>query len=355
MLRTIKKKIRKYPIIYKLALKLWAVWHGAGGVVRGKRGSSDHLKSTWSYLLGSSHIVGRPMNITIEPSTFCNVRCSVCETGSGDLGRNSQNMSYAQFRIIIDKVAPHTNTLMFYFMGESFLNKDSYAMIEYAKDRGIPFVTTCTNGDAVSPAKLVSSGLDEISFQVAGTTQKTHGAYREQSDLDRVLNNLRETVRLKRNMRSCMLVKCGFILMKHNEHEVADFKDLMKEIGVDEAIIIDPCVRTVEQAREMLPTDKAHWFYDSEALERGQLRPKISPDNECPWLYYSMTIQVSGDVVPCCRDTRGKFVMGNMLKQDLQEIWNGEKFTEFRKKIHSKQSSLSLCRLCSGYPVSRIV
>ena len=39
-------------------------------------------------------------------------------------------------------------------------------MIRYAKDCGIPFVNSCTNGDAVNPEKLIESGIDEISFQI---------------------------------------------------------------------------------------------------------------------------------------------------------------------------------------------
>ena len=100
------------------------------------------------------------MNITIEQTNVCNLDCPVCETGAGILGRTKGHMSLEQFRTIIDKVGAHTNTLMFYFMGEPFLNKHAYDMIRYAKQAGIPFIETCTNGDFVDPVKIVASGLD---------------------------------------------------------------------------------------------------------------------------------------------------------------------------------------------------
>ena len=44
--------------------------------------------------------------------------------------------------------------------------------------------------------------------------------------------------------------------MKHNEHEVAEFQRFVKEIGADEANVIDACVRTMEQGKQFLTADK---------------------------------------------------------------------------------------------------
>lgn len=350
----IKRMIKKSPVLYRMALNAYALILSLKGLFSGRRGAWDYLLSTLSMMRRSSNIAGRPMNITIEPTNICNLHCPVCETGAGILQRPKRNMTLEEFKVIIDKVSQHANTLMFYFMGEPFMNKESYDMIRYAKGKGIPFVTTCTNGDFVNPEKLVKSGIDEVSFQIGGMTQETHQTYRIGSRLERVFKNLKETVRLRNEMLSNMRILCGFILMKHNEHEVEEFRRTMSQTGVDEAVVIDPCVRTVEQAREMLPTDKGHWYYDPEALDKGILSPRILPDNECSWIYYSMTIQANGDVVPCCRDAKGDFVMGNLLTQSLDEIWNGEQFRAFRERLHKNQRQIGICKLCSGYGVSQI-
>lgn len=327
---------------------------GLLGLLRGRRGSIDHIKSTISLSNRSAIISGLPVNITIEPTNMCNLKCSVCETGAGLLGREKGCMTLERFKVIIDKIALHVNTLMFYFMGEPFLNRHAYDMIRYAKKKGIPFVDTCTNGDIVNPAELVSCGIDRICFQIGGITQETHQVYRINSNLERVLDNIKETLRLRREHGSDMQVESGFILMKHNEHEVSLYKKYMFDLGVDRALIVDPCVRSVEQGHEMLPNDKRHWIYDPSAFIKGVLRPKNSPNNICPWVYYSMVILVSGDIVPCCRDATGKFVMGNILQQNLEDIWNGEKYLNFRECINKNQKSLEICRLCSSYPASVI-
>lgn len=353
MIGEIKRILRKYPRLYRSAKAAYPIATFLGAAASGRRGAGNHLLSTVSLVRKSPSVQGRPVNITIEPTNLCNLECPVCETGNGTLGRKGEHMSLEDFRTIIDKVAAHTNTLMFYFMGEPFLNKSAYAMIRYAKDAGIPFVTTCTNGDAVDPQKLVASGLDEVSFQIGGMTQAAHETYRINSNLERVLRNLRETIRIKRERGSPLRVALGFILMRHNEHELEEFHRFAREVGA-EPNVIDACVRDMEQGRKYLTQDTTHWYYDVESFRRGLLRPKILPNNECPWIYYSMAIYVNGDVVPCCRDTRGEHIMGNLLRQGLDEIWNGEAFQAYRNRLHTNQASIGICRLCSGYGVSKL-
>jgi radical SAM protein with 4Fe4S-binding SPASM domain len=324
------------------------------GIVSGQRGAVEHLLSTWSFFVKADYVFGKPVNVTIEPTNICNIRCPVCETGSGLLRREKKMMTLDEFKIIADKIAPFTNTLMFYFMGEPFLNGDSYEMIKHARKKGISFITTCTNGSIIDPVKLVESGIDEVSFQISGLTKDIHEIYRSGSDFDSVIDNLKKTIKARNERRSKMRIACGFILMKQNEHQARDFKKYMRQIGVDKAMIIDPCVRTVEQGRRFLPSNENHWIYDPISFKRGELRPIISSKNGCSWIYYSVVIHVNGDVVPCCRDVNGDFVMGNVLKQEFNEIWNGSDFISFRKRMRFKKNKVDICNLCSGYGIAQL-
>ena len=63
---------------------------------------------------------------------------------------------------------------------------------------------------------------------------------------------------------------------------------------------------------------------------------------------------MNGDVVPCCRDPKGEMVMGNLLTQDLDDIWNGKRYVVFREQLHKDQSQIKICQLCSSYPVSQV-
>lgn len=313
-------------------------------------------KGWWRLILNQMAAMARwayvpclPVHVTIEPTNACDMGCPVCETGAGTIERRTGRATLEDFQKIVDQIAPHTNTLFFYFMGEPFLYKDAYAMIRYAKDKGI-YVDTCTNGHFVDAPKLIWSGLDEISFQIGGITQKTHEVYRVGGNLERTLGNL-QAVLVERERQGVKhpRVKVGFIVMKHNEHEVEGFRKLTEKLGVDEATVIDPCVRDMDQAKQFLPRDERYWFYDKEAFARGVLRPKLIPNNECLWIWHSALITWNGDVVPCCRDAHGHHVMGNVLREPLKAIWNGEKYRAFRRKILTQQRGIDICSLCSSY------
>ena len=320
---------------------------------RRPRGYRDYMQSMISDQIHSPRAWGNPVSITIEPVNVCNLRCPVCETGAGILGRRPEMMSYENYVKIMDKVGPAANTMIFYFMGEPFLNKDAYRMIRYARNTDI-YVDTCTNGEPIDPEALYESGINHISFQIGGITQETHEIYRVRGNLGKTLGVLERylnIIRKKGRKPSEHQVELGFILMKHNEHEIGDFYRKAKELGVDQATVISPCVRTVEQGECFLPTSDEFWLYDREVFEKNhQLVPKyFFTPNSCPWIYYTMTIQVNGDVVACCRDPRGTMIMGNLIEQPLEEVWNGKPFQELRRMIARDQSRVNLCQLCGGY------
>jgi radical SAM protein with 4Fe4S-binding SPASM domain len=315
------------------------------------RGYKNYLLNTLSERLHQGRSLGKPVSITLEPTNICNLQCPICETGAGLLERKPQMMSYENFVKIMKKVGPGANHLMFYYMGEPFLNKDAYRMIRYARDMGL-YVTTCTNGDYISPESLYDSGINHISFQIGGLTQETHQVYRQKSDLSRVLENLRSylsIIREKGKKPNEHEVELGFIVMKQNENEIEGAVSLGKDLKV-KTTLISPCVRTPEQGREFLPSDESYWLYDRPGLEKsGQLIIKrVLPWGACPWVYYSITIQVDGNVVPCCRDPQGRYVMGNLFSDSLERVWNSKEFKRFRYQFSRRQDHLPLCALCPG-------
>ena len=298
--------------------------------------------------------MGLPVHLTVEPTNICNLRCPVCETGAGILRRPKGHMSLDTFKRTLDSVGEQVNTLLFYYMGEPFLNRDAYDMIKYATGKGI-YVSACTNGEILDTSGLARSGLSELSFQIGGLTQETHEQYRVGGHMDKVMDNLAKAVELKAKGLIKTKIQVGFIVMKHNEHEIARVeKELEEGMGADEVIIIAPCVRTMEQGEKFMPTADKYWFYNREAFSRGVLVPRKIPHNRCWWIYSSTVVCWDGNVVPCCRDAQGEHVMGNILNQPFADIWNGEKYRDFRRQIATKQSEVDLCRLCSGYGISRL-
>ena len=243
-----------------------------------RKGWRDLILSSGSAILKTDRAWGRPVYLTIEPTNICDQQCPVCETGAGILRRKKGYMSLENFKLIIDKLGKHTNTLLLYFMGEPFLNKDAYEMIKYASERKI-FVTVCTNGNFVDPKAVIESGTGEIDFQIGGMTQKTHEIYRVKGNLKKALDNLAATVaEKKKHPQSQTKITLGFIVMKHNESEIPAFLKYAKDIGVDRADVVAPCVRTDETGqRAYTPRMINTGFTTAPLLKKASCLYKDSP------------------------------------------------------------------------------
>jgi MoaA/NifB/PqqE/SkfB family radical SAM enzyme len=306
----------------------------------------------WNTALAQQRIVGPllpPVHIAIEPTNGCNAKCPVCETGKNEMLRRKGMLDKQAYEIFIDRVAKHTNSLLFYFMGEPFLNKHAYEMIRYTREKGI-YVETCTNGDFVDARGVIFSDINKISFQLGGMTDETHKRYRVDSSLTKAHKNLHELIEERRkNPESNVQIEVGFIVMRHNEHEVPAFLKWAREIGVDVANVVDPCVRNMLEGYAYLPKDRKYWFYDEKAFEQGLLKPKVLPQNECQWIWNSMQINWNGDAVPCCRDPNGKHVLGNVFQDGIMRVFNGKKARDFRRRILTEQGKVDICQLCSSY------
>lgn len=314
---------------------------------------------TLSALFQTGRIWGKPVFITIEPTNACDLGCPVCETGAKVLERPTNQMPLEHFKAIVDRIKDHTNAIQLYFMGEPLLHKRIYEMIRYAKNQGI-FVNIYSNGTFMDAKACIDSGLDEINFNISGLTQASHETYRVNSNLERVKANIIAlTAERERRLKSGYFngspptprINVGLIVMKHNEDQVDQFLEEVPAWGVDRAHVVDPCVRDMQQAVDMLPENRKYWFYDEAAYDKGILKPKFIPNNRCNWIYYSTVITWSGDLVPCCRDPKGKHVLGNIFQEPFEKIWNGPKYREFRRRIRTEQGKMDICKLCSSYAV----
>lgn len=287
-----------------------------------------------------------PAAVTIEPINMCDQRCPVCETGANLLQRPKGYMKIEAFKEIIDKIHPHTGLMLLYYMGEPFLNPHIYDMIKYAKQFDVK-MEICTNGQSVNPTKLAEADPDEVIFVVGGTTQKIHEIYRKGGNLNKTLENARKAAQEKRKRHGKMKIILDLIVMKHNVHQIADFPKLAERLKLDDFRLVAPCVRTYEQGVRYLPEDDQWWIYDRKAFENnGVLKPRYR--KPCYWIWHSYVILWNGDVVPCCGDVEGKYTMGNILKQDVKDIWNSKKYRQFRKRVIN-ECNVDICRLCGGY------
>ena len=83
--------------------------------------------------LGRRRLVGKPYWLTVDPSSFCQLKCPFCPTGAERNVRPKAMLPMEHFQHILRVLGPTLIHIDFMNWGEPLLNKGIYEMIALAK------------------------------------------------------------------------------------------------------------------------------------------------------------------------------------------------------------------------------
>ena len=292
-----------------------------------------------------SSYAGHPFGIyNIELTNKCPMRCVMCPR-TKNMTRAQGFMDYALFQRAIDELAS-ANLLFFrehvvwlHHFGESLLHPRFGDCIRYASSKGVltglsinPFMLTESVAEELigaAPSALYISldGHDDESFHRIRGMKKGY-----QVSHDRLIDFLE----LKNRRGAKIQVVVSMIDFPLNEESIQARRSYWESLsGVD----------------QFLCKDFSTWDGNANDInslaERGRNAATVDTSAVvCTLPWEVMTIAWNGDVLPCCYDYDAKVVLGNVVKQSLSEIWNGEKMQALRKEFIANRVENPLCKNC---------
>lgn len=284
-----------------------------------------------------------PYNVVIEPTNSCNLQCPLCSTGIGAQTRKKGILEFENFKKLVDELKDTVLQLSLQNWGEATLVKDLPKMIKYAANNGI-YTRLSTNFSVKYNdqffKELITSGLGILVIDLDGTDQKTYEKYRKNGNLELVLENTKKAVEIKKeNSLKFPIIQSRMLVMKHNEHQIEDFRKLSKELNVDEIELGNIQVNP-NTAKHWLPSNQ-EFVYETYLKER-----KVTP---CHWPWSGLTINWDGGVSPCCVIDDEKSDFGDVFEQGIKKLWNNEYYVSARsvfskEKNNSKSTICDICR-----------
>ncbi|HEX8516651.1 MAG TPA: SPASM domain-containing protein [Bacteroidia bacterium] len=291
---------------------------------------------------------GFPISLSVEPTTSCNLRCPECPSGKREFTRPTGMLQNDFFRSTIDELYRKVSYLVFYFQGEPYLNPKFLEMVAYASQKGI-YTATSTNAHYLNDAnakKTVESGLDRLIISIDGTTQETYEQYRIGGDLKKVIEGAENIIKWKKELRSrTPHVIFQFLVVKPNEHQVDEVKELARKTGADEVRFKTAQVYDFENGNPLIPTQDKYSRYKQG--ENGRYRIKNGLQDHCWRLWHSTVITWDGLVVPCCFDKDATHRMGDLKKTSFAELWKGPAYANFRAAVLRSRSEIDICSNCT--------
>ncbi|HTB07819.1 MAG TPA: SPASM domain-containing protein [Bacteroidia bacterium] len=316
---------------------------------RGWNAGKVVLSYRLSRLTGKARHSGMPFSASIEPTTSCNLRCPECPSGKREFTRPTGMLKDDFFKELIDELAPHLNYLTFYFQGEPYLNPRFLDMVQYASSKNI-YTATSTNAHYLTPEnakKTVESGLKRLIISIDGTTQDTYSSYRIGGTLDKVIEGAKNIVEWKKKLNSSTPYTIfQFLVVKANEHQIPEVKALAKQIGIDEVKLKTVQVYNHENGSPLIPTQQKYSRYKKDTTT-GKYVIKNELLNHCWRSWHSCVITWDGSVVPCCFDKDAKHPMGNVKEHSFKELWQGDKYQNFRQALLRSRKEIDICQNCT--------
>ncbi|MDP5076126.1 MAG: SPASM domain-containing protein [Flavobacteriales bacterium] len=291
---------------------------------------------------------GMPISLSIEPTTACNLGCPECPSGLKQFSRDTGNLKAENFNRWLDQLSPTLSYLNFYFQGEPFIHNDILQFISKASQAGI-YTSTSTNAHFITEKKaqeIVQSGLDRILISIDGTTQEVYEQYRVHGSLQKVLDGTKHLVEARKNLNSrTPHIIFQFLVVRPNEHQIEEAKQLANEYKVDEIRFKTAQVYDYENGNPLIPTIEKYSRY--KRLSNGKFIVKSSLDNHCWRMWSGAVVTWDGKVVPCCFDKDATHEMGNLSKEDFKSIWKGKAYAMFRKQLLKGRKEIDICKNCS--------
>jgi MoaA/NifB/PqqE/SkfB family radical SAM enzyme len=289
-------------------------------------------------------------SVQIECTTRCNLKCTICEISywtekGGDLKTGSLHKMLEHL--------PKLKRVDLTGVGEALMNRTFFNAVATLKSRGV-YVTLNDNFTLMNETaarRIVGLGVDQIFVSLDGATKETYEKIRVGANFDKVVRNVRQLMQIKREMRKKKPeVKINTVVCSTNYHELPAIVELAHDIGIGMVQFVN--IITFESTANLDTTDVQQEVRKKfqEALERARelgILVKIElfdklPVQQCDFPWKRNFVTYDGYVHPCCYTTQNgdrrahnDRSFGNLLERSFREVWNGDLYSSFRKKMQA--------------------
>jgi MoaA/NifB/PqqE/SkfB family radical SAM enzyme len=297
----------------------------------------------------------KPIEMGIEPTNNCNSKCIMCNRmfSRADENLYTGRLSWDTLRKCQEFIR-YCERVCFGGFGEPFLHLEYLQMAKFIKECG-PYVYCFTNGSLLGEKEcqgLVDVSFDEICVSLGGGDRQTHHFIRGVDNFDRVVESLRRINEIKsRRGVAKPFISFNIVAMKTVLEKMDKVLDLAVELGV-KTIAMPNLVAQGEAMIEESPWMHVEWSQDvfrkAEEVTRAHGIEFGYPDltegkGDCDSLFTTMIVAWDGIVLSCALE---RFVIGDLKKSSLEEIWNSEEYRRLRERYYN-EGIARVCPNCS--------
>ncbi len=264
--------------------------------------------------------------VYIEITNNCNLNCSFCIKND----RVNKFISIEEFKIILEKIKPYTKYIYLHVMGEALLHPKINELIDLASRYFNVNITT--NGYLID--RIKTKNIRQINISIHSFD------YKYKTNTEEYLNNIFKVVDKLDNT----YISYRFWVNNKNSRELLDIinkhyntnfklEELKKDNKINDHIFINTY-------NEFIWPDLNNDYY--------------SEEGKCYALRDHIGILVDGTVVPCCLDSKGIINLGNIYKDNLEDILNSDRVKKMLDGFRNNKKIEKLCKKCNFLDIDEV-
>lgn len=295
----------------------------------------NEYRENWE-LAKNGNLTNVPLNIDLELTSHCNLKCGFCPHSSGFSDKGNMHIDLAR-SIIKQAGMMKVPAMKFNLRGEPTLYSELPELIKLAKDEGILETIINTNGNCKKEIlhKCIDSGIDLIIFSVDAYYEDTYKSIRGGNFylLEENIISCKSRIYISKSKTK---LRVQFVDTSTNKSEVSQFLNYYKDY-LDIETRISKC------------TDRGGAKCDLTNFKTPYNRKFCGQPNQ------RLAVLYDGDVIGCCSDWNKSYVVGNANKESIFQIWHGEKINKLRNDLkkgnHNNYLHCSKCFCRESYGV----
>lgn len=332
--------------------------------------------------LKTEYVLGRPFQLSIEPTNVCATKCKLCPTGQRLHGRPKGSMDFDEYCRLIDGCKRWTYTLNLFQWGDPLNAPRIYDMIRYAHDAGIFTHISTTlapfEADPSAAEAVVRSGLNLLSCSLHGASDTTYSHYQGDHLFAEAIAKLKLIIEARDRLRSdTPKIQMHFVVTRFNEHEIEQFAQLAEQLGCRPMFSAaslnlrflafnkkhEPLYITAEELEEKvkaridewLPRDPRYVFEPYRKIRDGAAQFRDFGGQkvvDCEWPWKAVVVNWDSRVSVCCGSWTVSQDYGDLKQHSWGEVWNSPVYRlarrSFKRPAVACGSSDVACVNCPG-------
>lgn len=306
---------------------------------------------------------------TINPNGYCNAKCWFCVNRYKQSVSN--NISISNMEIIIDKilkergnlVKKNLDTIFLHHFNEVLLYPHFEEMLGLLRKKKLK-THIFTNGTNISPSKfdLISQYSDVVMSVILNIPSVEKESWKAHTGLDDInynklitnidyiyknnIKNIRISIEINGISKQSYLENGGNIV------KLSNFPNNIKDdLEIQYELIKNKYPNFTYYFKNSYLSDWGGFLEDNEIystdmynlMKNKKDNTRIVDCNCSHRIFNYLEINSNGDVYLCLDDLELRTKYGNLLEQDLDEIWN----SDLRQKVIKKETTDGICTICN--------